>query len=57
VAEIGRERGSVKTASQRADAALSWNTLEVGVCWIRLGGLERDRVAVGLHLKANNVNS
>jgi hypothetical protein len=26
------------------------------VCWIRLGGLERDRVAVKLHLKANSVS-
>jgi hypothetical protein len=27
------------------------------VCWIRLGGLERDGVAAGLHLKANSVSS
>jgi hypothetical protein len=30
VVEIGRERGSAETASQRAGAALSWNTLEGG---------------------------
>jgi hypothetical protein len=29
--EIGRERGSAEAASQRADAALSWNALEGGV--------------------------
>jgi hypothetical protein len=31
VVEIGKERGSAEAASQRADAALSWNTLEGGV--------------------------
>jgi hypothetical protein len=29
--EIGEERGSAKAASQRANAALSWNMLEGGV--------------------------
>ena len=43
--EIGRERGSAEAASQRADAALSWNGLEGGV----LGSFKRlgtERVAV-----------
>jgi len=31
VVEIGKEPGSAEAASQRADAALSWNTLEGGV--------------------------
>jgi hypothetical protein len=31
VVEIGRERGSAEVASQRVDAAQSWNTLEGGV--------------------------
>src|SRR5256885_820211 len=30
VVEIGRERGSAEATSQRAGAALSWNTLEGG---------------------------
>jgi hypothetical protein len=45
VVEIGK-RGSAKAASQRADAALPWNTLEE-ICRIRLGGLER----IGLQLR------
>jgi hypothetical protein len=50
VVEIGKERGSAEAASQRADAALSWNTLEGGGLdsFSRLG---TDRVAVGLHLR------
>jgi hypothetical protein len=50
VVEIGRERGSVGAASQRADAALSWITLEGGVLdsFRRLG---TERVAVRLHVR------
>jgi hypothetical protein len=48
--EIGKERGSAGAASQRADAALSWNTLEGGVLdsFRRLG---TDGVAFGLHVR------
>src|SRR5271168_4943965 len=56
VVEIGRERGSAEAASQPADAALSWNTLEGGVL-DSLRRLGTDRVAVRLHLKANSVSS
>src|ERR1700729_3631782 len=50
VVEIGKERGSAEAASQRADAALSWNGLEGGVLGLfkRLG---TERVIVGLHQK------
>ena len=50
VVEIGKERGSAEAASQRADAALSWNTLEGGGL-DSLRKLGTDRVAVGLHLR------
>jgi len=50
VVEVGIERGSAEVASQRADAALSWNTLEGGVL-DSFRRLEMDRVAAGLHLR------
>jgi hypothetical protein len=50
VVEIGKERGSVEAASQRADAALSWNTSE-GSGLDSFRRLGTDRVVVGLRLR------
>jgi hypothetical protein len=50
VMEIGKERGSAEAASQHADVALSWNTLEGGVL-DSFRRLEMDRVAAELHLR------
>jgi hypothetical protein len=50
VVEISKEWGSAEAASQRANAALSWNELEGGV----LGSFKRlgtEWVTVGLHQK------
>ena len=55
VVEIGK-RGSAKAASQRADAALPWNTLEGDM----LGSFRRlrtDLLAVKTVCKANSVSS
>jgi hypothetical protein len=50
VVEIGKERGSVEAASQRADAASSWNMLE-GSVLDSFRRLRTERVIIGLPLR------